>query len=164
MVKSGSFGYTWFMATRKATTAAYHANTRRAHAQEIAEDYAEAIADLIDEQGEARVVDLARRLGVSHVTVVRTIARLAARGLVVTRPYRSIFLTEEGADLAAEAKRRHRIVVEALERLGVDPETARADAEGIEHHVSAKTLAALEALVARPRPRRRERRSGSRVQ
>ncbi|MGH9724440.1 MAG: manganese-binding transcriptional regulator MntR, partial [Candidatus Acidiferrales bacterium] len=54
--------------------------TRREHANEIAEDYVEAIADLVAETGEARVVDLARRLGVTHVTVIRTIARLQKTG------------------------------------------------------------------------------------
>lgn len=48
--------------------AEYLSQTRREHANEIAEDYVEAIADLITETGEARVVDLAKRLGVTHVT------------------------------------------------------------------------------------------------
>src|SRR5262245_709786 len=60
--------------------------TRRDHASEIAEDYAEAIADLADAIGEARVVDLAKRLGVTHVTVNRTIARLQRDGFVTSQP------------------------------------------------------------------------------
>jgi ribosome-binding protein aMBF1 (putative translation factor) len=51
--------------------------TRHEHAMETAQDYVEAIADLDATRGEARAVDLARRLGVSHVTVIRTVARLA---------------------------------------------------------------------------------------
>src|SRR5690242_15970571 len=70
--------------------------TRRQHAMETAQDYAEAIADLTAVHGEARAVDLARRLGVSHVTVVRTVARLQRDGYLSTRPYRSIFLTSKG--------------------------------------------------------------------
>src|SRR5438552_11792604 len=81
--------------------------TRREHANEIAEDYAEAIADLIAETGEARVVDLAKRLGVTHVTVNRTIVRLQKAGFVTSQPYRAIFLTERGRDLAATCKSRH---------------------------------------------------------
>ncbi len=144
------------MGVPRNTTASHHARTRLAHALEIAEDYVEAIADLITQEGEARVVDLARRLGVSHVTVVRTIGRLSRQGLVVTKPYRSIFLTPEGESLAESARRRHRIVVDALGALGVDRETAEADAEGIEHHVSDATLAALEAFVRRERARPRD--------
>ena len=44
--------------------------SRRARKTEIAEDYVELIADLIDGGGEARAVDIARGLGVSHATVV----------------------------------------------------------------------------------------------
>src|ERR1043166_3956287 len=86
-------------------------HTRHEHAMETAQDYAEAIADLTATEGEARAVDLARRLGVSHVTVIRTIARLQRDGYVSTRPYRSIFLTDKGSHLAAESRRRHDIVV-----------------------------------------------------
>ena len=55
---------------------------RRDRSVETAQDYVEAIADLTATQGEARVVDLARRLGVTHVTVNRTLARLQRAGYV----------------------------------------------------------------------------------
>jgi DtxR family transcriptional regulator, manganese transport regulator len=125
--------------------------TRREHASEIAEDYVEAIADLIVETGEARVVDLAKRLGVTHVTVNRTIARLQKAGYVTTQPYRAIFLTNPGRDLAVRCKRRHETVAAFLRSLGVSQRVAGMDAEGIEHHVSAETLAAFERWL-RKRP------------
>ena len=65
--------------------------SRRDRAGEIAQDYVEAIADLSASVGEARVTDLARRLGVTHVTVNRTLARLRNAGFVNTKPYRAIF-------------------------------------------------------------------------
>jgi DtxR family transcriptional regulator, manganese transport regulator len=123
--------------------AEYLSQTRREHAREIAEDYAEAIADLIKETGEARVVDLARRLGVTHVTVSRTIDRLQKGGWVTSQPYRAIFLTERGRELAATCKTRHEIIVEFLLSLGVSQRVAEMDAEGIEHHVSPETLNAF---------------------
>ncbi len=98
------------------------------------------IADLIGTTGEARVIDLARRLGVTHVTVGRTIQRLQREGLVTTQPYRSIFLTDSGRRLSEEARSRHEVVVAFLESIGVPADTARSDAEGIEHHVSEATL------------------------
>lgn len=134
-----------------AEKADHHRKTRRAHATEIAEDYVEMIADLIDDSGEARVVDLARGLGVSHVTVVRTLSRLQRDGLVQTRPYRSIFLTDDGRSLAQRVRARHDIVVAFLHALGVSADVAHADAEGIEHHVSRETLAAFERFVQRHR-------------
>lgn len=124
-----------------------HQATRKAHEAETAEDYAEAIADLIEGDGEARVTDLARRLGVTHVTVIRTVDRLRRAGLVTTRPYRSIFLTEEGRRVAARAHRRHEIVYNFLRAIGVGDSAARIDAEGIEHHVGPETLRIFERFL-----------------
>lgn len=123
--------------------------SRRDRATEVAQDYVEAIADLSDSLGEARVVDLARRLGVTHVTVNRTLSRLQQAGYVNTRPYRSIFLTDAGRRLAAECKQRHETVVAFLRSLGVSGKISELDAEGIEHHVSPETLAAFERRLAR---------------
>jgi DtxR family transcriptional regulator, manganese transport regulator len=123
--------------------------TRRGHSTETAEDYAEAIAELSTSVGEARAVDLARRLGVSHVTVIRTVARLHRDGYVRTQPYRAIFLTDKGKRLAEASRRRHDIVVEFLLSLGVPEAIAQTDAEGIEHHVSPETLVAFKRYAAR---------------
>lgn len=118
--------------------------TRQARSKEVAEDYVELIADLIDAFGEARTVDIARRLGVTHATVNKTVSKLQRGDLVHTRPYRAIFLTERGRRLAEHARARHQIVVAFLRALGISDETARIDAEGIEHYVSAETLHAFE--------------------
>jgi DtxR family manganese transport transcriptional regulator len=124
-------------------------HTRAAHAQELAQDYVEAIADLIAATGEARVIDLARRLGVTHVTVSRTVQRLQREGLVTSQPYRSIFLTDAGRRLSKESRQRHETVVAFLQSLGVPVAVAQADAEGLEHHVSEETLAAFVKHLAR---------------
>jgi DtxR family transcriptional regulator, manganese transport regulator len=121
--------------------------SRRDRAAEVAQDYVEAIADLSASLGEARVVDLARRLGVTHVTVNRTLARLQKAGYVNTKPYRAIFLTGAGKKLAEESKQRHETVTAFLRSLGISKKIAELDAEGIEHHVSPETLAALERFL-----------------
>jgi DtxR family manganese transport transcriptional regulator len=136
---------------RPADQAAGFGRTRDAHRAEIAEDYCELIADLIDATGEARAVELASRLGVTAATVNNTITRLQREGLVRSEPYRAIFLTESGRGLAEACRRRHRIVIEFLRALGVGEATALRDAEGIEHHVSEETLAALERATGRLR-------------
>lgn len=123
--------------------------TRREHASEVTEDYVEAIADLINESKEARVTDLARRFGVTPVTVNRTISRLQKAGLVTSQPYRSIFLTDEGRKLAEECKTRHEIVYEFLRSLGLSKKIAAQDAEGIEHHCSPETLKAFQRAVTK---------------
>ncbi len=122
-------------------------STRRAHETETAEDYVELIADLIEATGEARSVEISARLGVSGPTVTKTVGRLQRDGLVESRPYRSIFLTEAGWEMARRCRRRHRIVLEFLLSLGVDEETARIDAEGMEHHVSERTLDVFERAI-----------------
>jgi DtxR family manganese transport transcriptional regulator len=121
--------------------------SRRDRALETAQDYVEAIADLSVSLNEARVTDLARRLGVTHVTVNRTLARLRRAGLVNTKPYRAIFLTSTGKKLAAETKQRHETVTAFLRSLGISENVAELDAEGIEHHVSPETLATFERLL-----------------
>ncbi|HCQ70533.1 MAG: transcriptional regulator MntR [Alphaproteobacteria bacterium] len=122
------------------TQAKWFARVREARQTETKEDYVELIADLIAANNEARLSDLAARLGVSHPTANKVIARLQDDGYVTSEPYRSIFLTEKGAQLAQQCKQRHQIVLDFLIRLGVPPETAEFDAEGIEHHISAETL------------------------
>jgi DtxR family manganese transport transcriptional regulator len=115
----------------------------------LAQDYVEVIDDLIRECGEARVVDIAKRLGVTHVTVTRTVSRLQKQGLVRAERYRSIFLSEEGKKLAQRVRKRHRVVLEFLLALGIGEATARVDAEGIEHHVSDETVRAFTRFCAR---------------
>ena len=117
------------------------------HKSEIAEDYVELIADLIAAKGEARAVDIAERMGVSSATVNSTIGKLQRDGLVTSEPYRSIFLTDSGEALARACRERHRVVLAFLMAIGVSPEVAAKDAEGIEHHVSAETLDAMARLT-----------------
>lgn len=127
--------------------AAWFERVREAHQTETAEDYVELIADLIEANGEARIVDLSMRFGVSHATVNKIITRLKKEGLVIAQPYRSLFLTDEGQKLAQACKERHQIVVEFLKAIGVSEKTAEMDAEGVEHHVSAETLEAFQRFI-----------------
>ena len=124
-----------------------YANSRSRNQHELAEDYVELIDDLIQQNGEARAVDLARHLGVSHVTVSKTIGRLKDAGLVNSQPYRSIFLTPEGHELADASRARHQIVLNFLRAIGISKQTAEQDAEGIEHYASDETLTAFSQFV-----------------
>ncbi|MFC7497991.1 manganese-binding transcriptional regulator MntR [Enterovirga sp. GCM10030262] len=132
-----------------ARRAAAFRRMREAHRTEMAEDYVELIGDLIAATGEARLTDLAENIGVSHATATKVVQRLQRAGLVQTRPYRSIFLTESGEAIAEASRSRHRAVHDFLRALGIDEMTAEADAEGIEHHVSEQTLAAFIRLTER---------------
>lgn len=123
------------------------AKTRRDHADETAEDYVEAIEDIESEHGVCRVKDLAVRMQVSHVTVTRILNRLADGGLVIRTPYGPVGLSEAGRRLARASRDRHEIVVAFLKGLGVTALIAERDAEGMEHHVSDETLAAMRTFI-----------------
>lgn len=131
------------------TQARRFGKARSAQQHALSEDYVELISDLLATSGEARPTDIARRLGVSHATAIKTISRLKREGLAVARPYRGVFLTELGERLAERVRRRHRVVVDLLLAVGVPAESAEQDAEGIEHHVSDTTLAAFGRFLRR---------------
>ena len=130
---------------------------RAARSAALLEDYTELIADLASTSGQARATDIARRLGVSHPTALKGIARLKREGLATGEPYQGVILTQAGRDLAERARIRHRLVVDVLVAIGVPREAAEADGEGIEHHVSDVTLGAFRrflAEIARSEPNR----------
>ena len=122
---------------------------RSARSSAMLEDYTELISDLQAGQGEARTTDIARALGVTHPTANKAIARLKREGLATSKPYRGVFLTEAGQAMAERCRARHRTVVRLLIAVGVPPEAAEIDAEGMEHHVSDATLDAFEAFLRR---------------
>ncbi len=123
--------------------------TRNDHAQETAEDYVEAVSSILDQKGVCRASDLAREFAVSHVTVHRIVTRLQQEGWLETAPYRPIELTPKGKRLAKKAHARHQVVYQFLLAIGVKPDVATIDAEGIEHHVSEQTLDRFEQAIKR---------------
>ena len=76
-------------------------------------------------------------------TVAKMLKRLASVGLIEQIPWRGVFLTPEGEKLAQMSRERHQIVENFFLALGISAETARIDAEGVEHHVSEETLEAF---------------------
>ncbi len=131
-----------------AAAAAAFPKVRRDHATETAEDYVEAIEAIARANGTCRVTDLARHMRVSHVTVVRTLERLVAAGLVAKAPYGPATLTPAGARMARTARDRHECVLAFLRAIGVPDHVAARDAEGLEHHASPATLEAMARFVA----------------
>ncbi len=130
------------------TQALRFGKARTARSVTLLEDYVELIADLLATRGEARATDVAKRLGVTHPTAVKSIARLKREGLATSQPYRGVFLTDAGHELANRVRARHRLIVELLMAVGVPAEAAEADAEGMEHHASKTTLEAFARYLA----------------
>lgn len=132
---------------KRGQTARRHERVRRQHSDELAEDYVEAIHELVSETGVARIVDLTKIFGVSHVSVIRALARFEKRDLLHRCPDGGIVLTDRGIEWAIEAAERHALVVQFLCGIGVSEDQADADAEGIEHHLSKESLEAMKAFL-----------------
>lgn len=112
------------------------------------EDYLEQIHNLIAEKGYARVVDVAKNLGLAQASVTNMIQRLDADGLVHYEKYRGVTLTSAGEEIALAIIRRHENLTTFLELFGLDEATIYEDVEGMEHHISPETLAAIIGLTA----------------
>ena len=112
------------------------------------EDYLEQIYMLIDEKGYARVVDVARNLGIAQASVTNMIQRLDADGLVIYEKYRGVVLSDAGTKIAKAIIRRHESLATFLRLFELDEGTIYEDVEGMEHHISPATLTAFQALTA----------------
>ena len=127
----------------EATYPQSHESVRRDHASELAEDYVEAILQIETLGKVTRISDLQDVFSVSHVTVIRTLKRLEDQGLVSRSRKAGIRLTEAGTRLARQSAERHQLVFAFLRKLGVSEIQAQIDTEGLEHHFSNESLAAL---------------------
>ena len=111
------------------------------------EDYLEIILQLIDEKGYARVADIAEGLGIAQPSVSNMVRRLDEKGLINYEKYRGMTLTDEGERVARRIAKRHSLLEEFLDLLGIDPDVAYQDLEGMEHHISSQTLRGIEQLI-----------------
>ena len=114
-----------------------------------AEDYLERILELVQETGQARVVDIANSLNVRQASVTNMVKKLCELGYVDHEKYkRGLVLTKKGQQVASEIQRRHETLSSFFSMLELDDETQRRDIEGIEHHLSRGTVRVLEDLVS----------------
>lgn len=111
------------------------------------EDYLEKIYELMNDKGYARVSDIASSLAVQPSSVTKMLQKLDENEYVSYEKYRGIVLTQRGQRMGKLMKERHAMLAEFLRMLGVAEETIQRDVEGIEHHVSPRTLESLQALV-----------------
>jgi DtxR family manganese transport transcriptional regulator len=80
-------------------------------------------------------------------------ARQQQAGYVTAQPYLPRHLSHQhtGREPAATCKSRHEIVVKFLHSLGIPKRVAELDAEGMEHHTSPETLAAMTRWIEKQR-------------
>jgi Mn-dependent DtxR family transcriptional regulator len=114
---------------------------------QTAEDYLERIHELIEEKGYARVVDIASSLDVRQASVTSMVQKLDELGYLHYEKYRGLVLTDEGREIARKIQRRHEMLSRFFSLFGIDAATQQSDIEGIEHHLSSKTLEMLTALT-----------------
>ncbi len=119
--------------------------TRNNRLNEITEDYTELINSLVESQGEARVCDIAREIGVSHVSVLKTLKRLIRDGYLEDSS--RIKLTEKGTQTGLFAKKKHQILTEFMLKLGIPESIVNIDVEGIEHYISKPALEAIHSYM-----------------
>ena len=115
---------------------------------ESGEDYLETILILQQRTGYVRSVDIATELGYSKPSISRAVLILKTNGYITVEPSGQRLLTEEGYRKASSIYERHLILHEFLEKtLGVDADTADADACKIEHVISEQSYQKLKEMV-----------------
>lgn len=104
------------------------------------EDYLETILKLRMEHGSVRSVDVVTELGYSKPSVSVAMKKLRESGHVYTDENGHLFLTEQGEAVAQRIYERHRVLTRMLTALGVEQETAAAEACAMEHVISDDTF------------------------
>ena len=113
------------------------------------EDYLEAIFNLDKEKKVVRVKDIAKRLDVKMSTVTSMLKTLSSKNLVNYEKYEYVELTDTGADVGREMRRRHQVLLKFLtDILKIEFKTADEEACKMEHTLSVATLGSLTDLMA----------------
>jgi Mn-dependent DtxR family transcriptional regulator len=129
---------------------------------ESMEDYLECIFDLENTKGYACVSDVAEALGLNRASTSIMVKRLGKLGFLRYEPYRGFALTPEGVRVAEKIRKRHAMLTELFELLGLDQREHHSDIEGLEHHLSDRAFRRFAELASHlrlhpipPRPGRR---------
>ncbi len=112
------------------------------------EDYLEVIAELVEQRGYATTIDISRYMNVSAPSVTKMLQRLNDMNYLQYKKYHGVKFTSKGSRLAEGIRQKHSTLLEFFEILGVDHDIANRDAEGIEHHLSPKTIRQLRKFIA----------------
>ena len=116
--------------------------------QESGEMYLETILILSKKKNVVRSIDIVEYMGFSKPSVSRAMARLREDKYIVMDADGFIALTEKGRALAGKIYERHTALTRFLVGIGVDEETAAADACKMEHDISDETFEAMKRHTA----------------
>ena len=112
------------------------------------EDYLECILLLYRELEFVHRVDVARKIGVSQPAVQKAIKILESSGYVECDGMH-IHLTSKGEQYAKEIFDRHCTLTSFLEKIGVNPADAEADACKMEHIISKASFDAIKKFLGK---------------
>ena len=107
--------------------------------------YLETIYILSQKNSYVRAIDVGEQMGFSKPSVSRAMSILKKDGYVNVDGDGAITLTESGLNIALTMYTRHTVLSKMLMELGVDEQTATEDACRIEHVISEKSFAAVQA-------------------
>ena len=111
--------------------------------QKASEDYLEAMLMMKNKHGYIRSIDVAEHLSVTKPSVSYATKKLRESGFITMDKDGLITLTDAGMTIASKMLERHNALTDFLVHLGVEKETAEADACRIEHDISPQTYAAI---------------------
>ncbi|MDO5562237.1 MAG: metal-dependent transcriptional regulator [Synergistaceae bacterium] len=107
---------------------------------ESEEMYLETILILHGKSNKVRSIDIAKELGFSKPTVSVALKKMREVGLLTVGEDGSVLLTESGSAVAEQIYERHNVLASMLMSVGVDEDTAFADACRMEHYISQKSF------------------------
>jgi len=113
---------------------------------ESAEDYLETILILSQKGISVRSIDVVNEMDFTKPSVSVAMKKLRESGYVNVDGDGHITLTPEGRVIAEKMLERHNYISNLLMELGVDRETALADACRIEHVISEQSFEAIKRL------------------
>jgi Mn-dependent DtxR family transcriptional regulator len=111
------------------------------------EDYLECIYKLIEQKGYARTSDIAENLQVHPSSVTKMIQKLDKDHYLIYEKYRGLVLTANGRKIGKRLLKRHQLLEQFMQIIGVREENIYKDVEGIEHHLSWDSITCIESLV-----------------
>ena len=114
-----------------------------------AEDYLETILILHERNGMVRSIDIVNELQFTKPSVSVAMKKLRENGYILTDRDGYITLTEKGQAVANRIYERHKVLTCVLIAIGVDEDTAAADACKIEHDLSDQTFAKIKEYIGK---------------
>jgi len=122
---------------------------------ESGEMYLETILILGLRNNLVRAIDVAEEMHLSKPSVSRALGKLKAESCIIVDERGHIAFTEKGRAIAERIYERHRVLTEVLTALGVNGETAAADACKMEHDISDETFEAMKRHLKKKQSKRR---------